>query len=62
MEYSHQRFGTEPLRGQDGSVKVRTIANLNGIGIGLGADEGMDSFRCDYRGAVRLNYGGEQMC
>ena len=43
-------------------MKVRTIANLNGIGIGLGADEGMDSFRCDYRGAVRLNYGGEQMC
>ena len=47
---------------KDGSAKVRIIAKLSGIGIGLGADEGMDSFRGDYRGAVRLNYGGEQMC
>lgn len=32
-----------------------------GFGIKLGADEGMASFHGDYRGAVRLNQGGERI-
>lgn len=50
------------MRVEDGSAKIRVIAKLSEIGEWLGTDEGMDSFRSDYRGAVRLNQGGENIC